>query len=100
MKKYQQTEDMVQDRKYWMTKIKAGPTQGVVKKGENVRKWISICILIHLLVSPYALVDSWHTYFLVVVMRSLFHFYCYCKCMHYLLVHINYHVVNVSAILT
>ena len=28
MKKYQQTEDMVQDRKYWMTKIKAGPAQG------------------------------------------------------------------------
>ncbi len=28
MKKYQLTEDMAQDRKYWMTKIVAGPTQG------------------------------------------------------------------------
>ena len=28
MKKYQLTEDMAQDRKYWMTKIMAGPAQG------------------------------------------------------------------------
>ena len=28
MKKYQLTEDMAQDRKYWMTKILAGPVQG------------------------------------------------------------------------
>ena len=28
MKKYQLTEDMAQDRKYWMTKILAGPAQG------------------------------------------------------------------------
>ena len=28
MKKYQLTEDMEQDRKYWMTKILAGPAQG------------------------------------------------------------------------
>ena len=27
-KKYQLTEDMAQDRKYWMTKILAGPAQG------------------------------------------------------------------------
>ena len=28
MKKYQLTEDMAQDRKYWMTKILAVPVQG------------------------------------------------------------------------
>ena len=28
MKEYQLTEDMAQDRKYWMTKILAGPGQG------------------------------------------------------------------------
>ena len=28
MKKYQLTEDMAQYRKYWMTKIMAGPVQG------------------------------------------------------------------------
>ena len=28
MKKYRQTEDMAQDRKYWMTQILAGPAQG------------------------------------------------------------------------
>ena len=28
MKKYQLTEDMAQDRKYWMIKILAGPAQG------------------------------------------------------------------------
>ncbi len=28
IKKYQLTEDMAQDRKYWMTKILAGPAQG------------------------------------------------------------------------
>ena len=28
MKKYQLTEDMAQDRKYWITKILAGPAQG------------------------------------------------------------------------
>ena len=28
MKKYQLTEDMAQDRKYWMTKILTGPAQG------------------------------------------------------------------------
>ena len=28
MKKYQLTEDMAQDQKYWMTKIMAGPAQG------------------------------------------------------------------------
>ena len=28
MKKYQLTEDMAQHRKYWMTKILAGPLQG------------------------------------------------------------------------
>ena len=27
-KKYRLTEDMAQDRKYWMTKILAGPAQG------------------------------------------------------------------------
>ena len=27
MKNYQLTEDMAQDRKYWMTKILAGPAQ-------------------------------------------------------------------------
>ena len=37
MKKYQLTEDMAQDRKYWMTKILAGPAQEMVKKGEKVR---------------------------------------------------------------
>ena len=30
MKKYQLTEHMAQDRKYWMTKIMAGPAQGDV----------------------------------------------------------------------
>ena len=29
LKKYQPTEDMAQDRKYCMTKIMAGPAQGV-----------------------------------------------------------------------
>ena len=28
MKKYQPTEDMAQNRKYWMTQIMAGPVQG------------------------------------------------------------------------
>ena len=28
MNKYQLTEDMAHDRKYWMTKILAGPEQG------------------------------------------------------------------------
>ena len=28
MKKYRLTEDMAQDRKYWMTQIMAGPAQG------------------------------------------------------------------------
>ena len=28
MKKYRLTEDMAQDRKYWMTEIIAGPAQG------------------------------------------------------------------------
>ena len=35
MKKYQLTENMAQDRKYWMTKIMACPAQGDGKKGEN-----------------------------------------------------------------
>ena len=28
MKTYQLTEDMAQDRQYWMTEIMAGPAQG------------------------------------------------------------------------
>ena len=35
-KKYDLTEDKVQDRRYWMTKIMAGPAQGdYQKRGEN-----------------------------------------------------------------
>ena len=37
MKKYQLTEDMAQDRKYWMTKILAGPVQGDGK--ERWERW-------------------------------------------------------------
>ena len=36
-KGYQLTEDMAQDRKYWMTQIMACPAQGDGQKGENVR---------------------------------------------------------------
>ena len=35
MKKYQLTEYMAQDRKYWMTKILVGPVQEMIKKGEK-----------------------------------------------------------------
>ena len=35
MKKYQLTEDMAPDRKYWMTKILVGPVQEMIKKGEK-----------------------------------------------------------------
>ena len=35
MKKYQLTEDMAQDRKYWMTKYWPAPHKVVVKKGEK-----------------------------------------------------------------
>ena len=42
MKKYQLTEDMAQDRKYWMTKILAGPRPALhkemVKKGEKYKR--------------------------------------------------------------
>ena len=43
MKKYQLTEDMAQDRKYWMTKILAALHKEMVKKGNKVRKWIKVC---------------------------------------------------------
>ena len=36
MKKYQLTEDMGQDRKYRMTKILAGPVQGVQEDGQEM----------------------------------------------------------------
>ena len=35
MKKYQLTEDMAQYRKYWMTKILAGPAQGYGQESEK-----------------------------------------------------------------
>ena len=37
MKKYQLTEDVAQDRKYWMTKILAGPAQGDGEKGQKMQ---------------------------------------------------------------
>ena len=42
MWKYQLTEDMAQDRKYWMTKILAGPAQGDGQ--EKVRKRESVSL--------------------------------------------------------
>ena len=35
MKKYRLTEDMAQDRKYWMTQILAGPAQGDGQDGQS-----------------------------------------------------------------
>ena len=35
MKKYQLTEDMAQDRKYWMTKLLAALHMEMVEKGEK-----------------------------------------------------------------
>ena len=48
MTKYRLTEDMAQDRKYWMTKILAGLAQGDgqdVKKGEKKVRKIMIVIV-------------------------------------------------------
>ena len=42
MKKYQLTEDMAQDRTYWMTEILAGPAQGDGQ--EKVRKRESVSL--------------------------------------------------------
>ena len=43
MKKCQLTEDMAQHRKYWMTKILAGPVQEMVKNGEKGEKVVKYC---------------------------------------------------------
>ena len=45
MKKYQLTEDMAQDRKYWMTKILASPAQGDGQEREKGKKMIFLHIL-------------------------------------------------------
>ena len=42
MKKYQLTEYMAHDRKYWMIKVMAGPAQGDGKNGEKGEKLIQI----------------------------------------------------------